>query len=136
MKTVACLVIACCALASPVVSFAQSTAPVTHAQVLAELIRLEQTGYHLGDGDQTTYPEQIQAAEAKVAAQDSQQAANNDGAGKTTDVAAQQSQEGSNNDVGGTTAGTSATGSAQHGSKPTPSTCVGPVSYCNLFFGN
>ena len=39
------------------------------AQVRAELVQLEKTGYHLGDGDNTTYPEQIQAAEAKVAAQ-------------------------------------------------------------------
>ena len=117
MKTLACLVLASCALASPVVSFAQSTAPVTRAQVRAELIRLEQAGYRVGDGDQTTYPEQIQAAEAKIAAQDSQQ-------------------EG-NSDVGGTTTnGTSASGSVQHVSKPSPSSCVGPASYCNLFFGN
>jgi hypothetical protein len=117
MKTLARLVIASCALASPVVSFAQSTEPVTRAQVRAELIRLEQAGYHVGDGDQTTYPAQIQAAEAKIAAQDSQQAANNA--------------------VGGTTInGTSAAGSPLHLPKPSPSSCVGPASYCNLFFGN
>ncbi|RKT20419.1 uncharacterized protein DUF4148 [Paraburkholderia sp. RAU2J] len=117
MKTFACLVLACGALASPVVSFAQSTAPVTRAQVRAELIRLEEAGYHVGDGDQTTYPEKIQAAEAKISAQDSQQAVDNA--------------------VGGTTlSGTSAAGSSQHLPMPSSSSCVGPASYCNTFFGN
>ena len=117
MKTLVCLVLASGALAGPVVSFAQSTEPVTRAQVRAELIRLEEAGYHPGDGDQTTYPAQIQAAEAKIAAQDSQQVAN----------AA----------VGGTTMnGTSAAGSSSHLPTLSPSPCVGPVSYCNTFFGN
>ena len=57
------------ALAAPAVSFAQqSNGPVTRAQVRAELVQLEQAGYHVGDGH-TTYPAEIQAAEAKVAAQ-------------------------------------------------------------------
>ncbi|WP_418789309.1 DUF4148 domain-containing protein [Paraburkholderia pallida] len=117
MKTFVCLVLASCALASPVVSFAQSTAPVTREQVRAELIRLEQAGYRPGDGDHTTYPEQIQAAEAKITAQDSQKAGDSD--------------------VGGTTAnGTSASGGVMQVSKPMSSSCVGPASYCNLFFGN
>jgi hypothetical protein len=55
-------------LAAPGVSFAQSNAPVTRAQVLNELVQVEKAGYHVG-GDQTTYPAGIQAAEAKVAAQ-------------------------------------------------------------------
>jgi hypothetical protein len=55
------------ALAPPVVSFAQqSNAPVTRAQVRAELVQLENVGYR-GD-DQVHYPDQIQAAEARVAA--------------------------------------------------------------------
>jgi hypothetical protein len=37
--------------------------------VRAELVQLEKAGYHPGDGDNTTYPAPIQAAEAKVAAQ-------------------------------------------------------------------
>jgi len=57
------------ALVVPVVSFAQSNGPVTRAQVRAELVQLEQAGYHVGDGDQAHYPDAIQAAEAKVAAQ-------------------------------------------------------------------
>jgi hypothetical protein len=56
------------ALVAPAVSFAQSNGPVTRAQVRAELVQLERAGYHVGDGH-TTYPAEIQAAEAKVAAQ-------------------------------------------------------------------
>jgi hypothetical protein len=57
------------ALAAPSVSFAQSNGPVTRAQIRAELVQLEKENYRVGDGDQTTYPADIQAAEAKVAAQ-------------------------------------------------------------------
>ena len=56
------------ALVAPAVSFAQSNGPVTRAQVRAELVQLEKAGYHVGDGH-TTYPAEIQAAEATVAAQ-------------------------------------------------------------------
>ena len=56
------------ALVAPAVSFAQSNGPVTRAQVRAELAQLEKAGYHVGDGH-TTYPAEIQTAEAKVAAQ-------------------------------------------------------------------
>jgi len=57
------------ALVAPAVSFAQSNGPVTRAQVRAELVQLEKAGYHVGDGRTTYYPAEIQAAEAKVAAQ-------------------------------------------------------------------
>ncbi|OLL28472.1 hypothetical protein BTH42_27310 [Burkholderia sp. SRS-W-2-2016] len=56
-------------LVSSVTVFAQSNAPVTRAQVRAELIQLEHNGYHVGDGDQAHYPEAVQEAEARVAAQ-------------------------------------------------------------------
>ncbi|WP_321939292.1 DUF4148 domain-containing protein [Paraburkholderia sp. J8-2] len=56
-------------LSAPVASFAQSNAAVTPEQVRAELVQLEQAGYHPGDGDNTNYPADIQAAEARVAAQ-------------------------------------------------------------------
>jgi len=59
------------ALGAPVASFAQSNAPVTRAQVRAELAQLAQAGYHAGDGDNTHYPDAIQAAEARVSAQNS-----------------------------------------------------------------
>jgi hypothetical protein len=57
------------ALAAPVAMFAQSNAPVARAWVRTELVQLEKAGYQPGFGDNTTYPAQIQAAEAKVAAQ-------------------------------------------------------------------
>ena len=62
------------ALAIPAVSsFAQSSqAPVTRAQVKSELVQLEKVGYNPGAGDHTTYPAQVQAAEAKVAAENGQ----------------------------------------------------------------
>ncbi|WP_395061905.1 DUF4148 domain-containing protein [Paraburkholderia silvatlantica] len=56
-------------MAAPAVSFAQSNSAVTSEQVRAELVQLEQAGYHPGDGDNTSYPADIQAAEARVAAQ-------------------------------------------------------------------
>ena len=68
MKSMIKAVVVAVALAAPVVSFAQSNSPVTRAQVRAELLQLEQAGYHVGDGDNAHYPEAIQAAEAKVAA--------------------------------------------------------------------
>ncbi|ANB71762.1 DUF4148 domain-containing protein [Paraburkholderia phytofirmans] len=69
MKSLIQAVVVAAALAAPVAVFAQSNQPVTRAQVRAELVQLEKAGYHPGDDDNTTYPAQIQAAEAKVAAQ-------------------------------------------------------------------
>ena len=69
MKSLIHAVVIAAALAAPVAAFAQSNQPVTRAQVRAELIQLEEAGYHPGDGDNTSYPAEIQAAEAKVAAQ-------------------------------------------------------------------
>jgi hypothetical protein len=68
MKLVQSLIVAA-VLAIPAVSFAQSNAPVSRAQVRAELVQLEKAGYTPGVGDNTTYPAEIQAAEARVAAQ-------------------------------------------------------------------
>jgi hypothetical protein len=69
MKSLIQAVVVAAALAAPVAAFAQSNEPVTRAQVRAELVQLEQTGWRPGEGDHTTYPAQIQAAEAKVAAE-------------------------------------------------------------------
>jgi hypothetical protein len=66
------------AVVMPVASFAQSSSPVTRAQVRAELVQLEKAGYRVGDGDQAHYPSALEAAEAKVAAQ---QVTTNDGYG-------------------------------------------------------
>ena len=69
MKSLIQAVVVAAALAAPVAVFAQSSQPVTRAQVRAELVQLEKTGYHVGDSDNAHYPDAIQAAEAKVAAQ-------------------------------------------------------------------
>jgi hypothetical protein len=58
-----------CALSVPALAFAQAdNGPVTRAEVRADLVRLEQAGYR-PDGSDVYYPADIQAAEAKVAAQ-------------------------------------------------------------------
>ncbi|AIO30561.1 DUF4148 domain-containing protein [Burkholderia pseudomultivorans] len=54
-------------VAAPIVSFAQQSQPVTRAQVRAELAELEKAGFVPNDPDH--YPENIQHAEAVVAAQ-------------------------------------------------------------------
>ena len=58
-------------IAVPVASFAQSNQPVTRAQVRAELVQLEKAGYNPSISDDSAYPANIQAAEARVAAQNS-----------------------------------------------------------------
>jgi hypothetical protein len=65
MKLVQSLIVAA-ALAIPAVSsFAQANEPVTRAEVKAQLVQLEKAGYN-PTGDQTQYPANIQAAEARV----------------------------------------------------------------------
>lgn len=115
MKTLACLAIAIGAIASPVLASAQSNAPVTRAEVRADLVRIEQAGYNPAIGSDPHYPDDIQAAEAKVAAE----------------------QHAATTDVGGSPAtGASASGMRVHTATHTPSACVGPVSFCNVYFGS
>jgi hypothetical protein len=68
MKSLISAVVVAAALVAPVASFAQSNQPVTRAQVRAELIQLEKAGYD-PVGDQTDYPANLQAAQARVNAQ-------------------------------------------------------------------
>jgi hypothetical protein len=68
MKSLIQTVVVAAALAAPALSFAQSNAPVTRAQVRADLVQLEKAGYHPGD-DEAHYPVAVQAAEARIAAQ-------------------------------------------------------------------
>ena|ERR1700676_336534 len=69
MKSSLYSVVTASVLAAPAVSFAQqSNAPVTRAQARAELIQLEQAGYNPARHD-PDYPANIQAAQARVAAQ-------------------------------------------------------------------
>ncbi|SIO42279.1 DUF4148 domain-containing protein [Paraburkholderia phenazinium] len=66
MKSLMQAIVVAGVFAIPVASFAQSNGPLTRAQVRAESVELEQTGWRPGQG-RTTYPAEIQAAEAKVA---------------------------------------------------------------------
>jgi hypothetical protein len=69
MKSVIKAVALAAIVAAPVVSFAQqSNQPLTRAQVRAELVQLEQAGYRPEVNDRY-YPQDIQAAEARVAEQ-------------------------------------------------------------------
>lgn len=114
-KIFVCLAVAAGALAAPALSFAQSNGPVTRAQVRADLVRVEQAGYQPGRGEDVDYPADIQAAEAKIAAQDNQKMGN-DAVGGVAQT--------------GTSSGTPAR------VPMSDSNCVGPVSYCNIFFGS
>jgi hypothetical protein len=56
-------------ITAPLAAFAESSQPVTRAQVRAELVQLEKAGYNPATADNYNYPADIQAAEARVAAQ-------------------------------------------------------------------
>ena len=65
MKTLIYLTLAAGAIALPALSFAQSS--VTRAQVNAELSQLERAGYQPSNGENVHYPDDVYAAEAKIA---------------------------------------------------------------------
>ncbi|WP_144153258.1 DUF4148 domain-containing protein [Paraburkholderia sp. BCC1885] len=110
------LAFAAATLGAPVLSFAQSNAPVTRAEVRADLVRVEQAGY-MPSANDLNYPADIQAAEAKIAAQNDQQM--------------------TNTAVGGVAQnGSTASGSASHTAMRANAACVGPVSFCNVYFGS
>lgn len=70
MKLIQSLIVAV-AMVAPVATFAQSSQanqPLTRAQVQAELVQLEKAGYTPARND-LHYPEDIQAAQARVDAQ-------------------------------------------------------------------
>ena len=69
MKPSIPVVVSLTMLAAPVVSFAQSDMGTTRAQVQSELVQIESAGYRLNE-DHNTYPAAIQAASARLAAQD------------------------------------------------------------------
>lgn len=67
MKTLAGVIALSLIIGVPTVGFGRtSNDPVTRAQVRAELVQLEHAGYK---PSRTQYPSDIQAAEARVAAQ-------------------------------------------------------------------
>lgn len=71
------------ASAVPVASFAQSGQPLTRAQVKAQLQQVEQAGYSPGKSDESNYPDDIQAAEARVATDQAMAHADTTGYGTT-----------------------------------------------------
>jgi hypothetical protein len=77
MKSLAYAVVTASLFAVPLASFAQSTQPtnepLTRAEVKAQLEQLEQAGYNPSASNDANYPEEIQAAEARVAAQNANQ---------------------------------------------------------------
>ena len=69
MKNLIAAALAATVLAAPALSFAQaSQAPLTRAQVRAELVQLEKAGYRPSLSS-PYYPADLQAAEARVAQQ-------------------------------------------------------------------
>lgn len=70
MKSLIYSAVAVIVLAVPTLSFAQqSNVPLTRAEVRAQLVQLQQAGYD--PTDYGHYPQDIQAAERRVAAQQS-----------------------------------------------------------------
>ncbi|WP_206957022.1 DUF4148 domain-containing protein [Trinickia acidisoli] len=88
MKSLIQSIVIAAALTAPVAVFAQSNAPVTRAQVKAELAQFEQAGGRVNFSNDPNYPADAQAAQARVIAQN-----------------------GSNQAIGGVRAGSSASGS-------------------------
>ena len=80
MKTLISAVVVAAALVAPIASFAQSNQPVTRAEVRAQLVQLEKAGYN-PNGDQIDYPANLQAAQARVDAQNGTAQAVNSGYG-------------------------------------------------------
>jgi FlaG/FlaF family flagellin (archaellin) len=57
------------AFAAPVASFAQSNQPLTRSEVRSQIVQLEKAGYNPGFVSDSKYPADIQAAQARVDAQ-------------------------------------------------------------------
>ncbi|SAK76033.1 DUF4148 domain-containing protein [Caballeronia ptereochthonis] len=112
-KHLVCLTLAAATLAAPALAFAQSNGPVTRAQVRADLVAVEKAGYDPALASDPYYPSDIQSAEAKVAAQ------------QGGSIAAQA--------YGGTRSGTGASGVSKHAA--TKNSCVGPIDFCQPYFG-
>jgi hypothetical protein len=71
MKSLVQAVVIAATLAAPVAVFAQSNQPLTRAQVREQLVQIEKAGYNPSRANPNDYPANIQAAEARVAAQNS-----------------------------------------------------------------
>jgi hypothetical protein len=72
MNKLIAIAAAAIAFAAPVASFAQANQanqPLTRAEVRAQLIQLEKAGYNPARINDTNYPQEIQAAQARVDAE-------------------------------------------------------------------
>jgi Domain of unknown function (DUF4148) len=69
MKSLIQAVVIAATLVSPVAVFAQSNQPLTRAQVREQLVQIEEAGYNPATSNPNEYPANVQAAEARVAAQ-------------------------------------------------------------------
>ena len=67
-KSIVPAIVIASALAIPAFAQAQDNGALTRADVKAQLVQLERAGYNPA-GDQTTYPANIQAAQARVQSQ-------------------------------------------------------------------
>lgn len=91
MKSLAKAVAFAVVLTAPVASFAQSNQPVTRAQLRAELAQLERAGYN--PNDMLNYPENLDAAKAKIAAQNAKAQGDTSAHGGRTDVRSHESKK-------------------------------------------
>ncbi|KND59587.1 hypothetical protein BVER_01284 [Candidatus Burkholderia verschuerenii] len=66
MKSIVKAVAAAAVLVAPALTFAQSDSGATRAQVQQDLCQVEAAGYNPGVDDNTTYPQDAQAAEHRV----------------------------------------------------------------------
>ncbi|WP_027820621.1 DUF4148 domain-containing protein [Paraburkholderia bannensis] len=64
---------------APTLSFAQSSQPLTRAQVRAEMVQLEHAGYNPARMNPRTYPADIQSAEMRVAQENAAYGASTEG---------------------------------------------------------
>jgi hypothetical protein len=91
MKSLIKAVAVAVVLTAPLASFAQSNQqPLTRAQVRAEVVQLEKAGYN--PNDWVNYPENIQAAQAKIAAQNTGAQTDTTGYGANSAAASQAGQ--------------------------------------------
>lgn len=91
MKSLIEAVVIAALITAPLAAFAQSSQqPLTRAQVRADLVQVEKAGYN--PNDWMHYPENIQAAEARVATEKGAAQADNSGYGASSNGTSQAGQ--------------------------------------------
>jgi hypothetical protein len=69
MKSIALTLFIAASFAGPLAAYAQTSQPLTRAQVKADLVSVQQAGYRPLTGNDPNYPTDAQAAVRKVAEQ-------------------------------------------------------------------